>query len=323
MPTITFTAFQWSGTGYNAVYNTSVVGTMTDDDPNFEGGADSNESVTINGGPAQGTESEPYAINVSFTDTSGAAHVETFFFFRTNFTWYFIPGPGSAFTIGATLGTYQSHETGYTYDEAVCFTNGTLIETETGPKPVETLQPGDRVLRHDGTCATLRMNASHSLSAKDLARNPKLRPVRIRAGALGRNLPYRDLCVSRQHRMLVSSRIAERMTGTQNSLVAAVRLIGVPGIAIDQGRTEVTYHHLLFDRHEVILAEGAPSESLYTGAEALKSLCEETRAEIYTLFPELTAENYRPTPACPILSGPRQKKLISRHLKNKRALLSA
>ena len=69
--------------------------------------------------------------------------------------------------------------------------------------------------------------------------------------------------------------------------VAAKDLIGVPGIEIAIDLTEITYWHFICDQHQVVFAEGAASESLYTGPEALKMLGAEARAEIYQIFPEL------------------------------------
>jgi hypothetical protein len=80
MATYTVEAFRWSGTGYNALYNTSYTAVLDDNDGSFQGGSDASETVAINGGAAGSTNSLPYAINVSFTDTLGNPHVETFFF---------------------------------------------------------------------------------------------------------------------------------------------------------------------------------------------------------------------------------------------------
>ena len=62
------------------------------------------------------------------------------------------------------------------------------------------------------------------------------------------------------------------MFGTRDSLIAAVKLTDLPGISIDTHCSAVTYIHLLFNQHEVIFANGAPCESLHTGAEAMKSI---------------------------------------------------
>jgi hypothetical protein len=203
----------------------------------------------------------------------------------------------------------------------ICFCAGTLIQTAKGPKRVETLLPGDSILRADGTHTVLRRLFHASLTRDALRKNPLLRPVHISAGALGCGMPQNDLRVSRQHRMLVSSKIVERMFGKDDVLVSAIRLTALPGIYIDETVQRVHYYHLLFDDHEVILAEGAPSESLFTGPEALKSVNPKAREEIKTLFPEITRADYAPRPARAIPSAHLQRRLIERHAKNAKPLL--
>jgi hypothetical protein len=51
----------------------------------------------------------------------------------------------------------------------------------------------------------------------------------------------------------------------------------------------VTYVHLMFDRHEIVISEGVPSESLYPGPCAMDSLTAPARREIMKIFPELSA----------------------------------
>lgn len=202
-----------------------------------------------------------------------------------------------------------------------CVNENTKVLTERGPLPVQDLQPGDRIPTADGTTATLRRVFSTSVSPNDIADNPKLRPIRISAGALGQSLPERDLLVSRQHRVLVSSKIAERMFGQSDVLVAAIKLIDLPGIFIDDSITSPRYFHLLFDKHEVIFTEGAPTESLFTGREAMKSMPPAAREEILTLFPGLADQSRTPSAARPIPSNGQQKRLVIRHLKNGKAPL--
>lgn len=321
MAQYTVTAFRWSGTGYNAQYNTSYTAVIDDDDTSLNGSSDNNETISINGGAFGATAGPPYDINVSFTDTGGTPHVETFYFFNTGGSWYFIPGPGSAFTVGAFLGSYQSHTTTPTsYSTITCFVRGTRIETEQGLIPVECLKPGNRVRTKDGDYKPLRIAMSRKLSSREIAANPKLAPVRIMAGALGNNLPQRDLLVSRQHRMLTSSKICERMFGQPEALVAAIRLTELPGVFVDTAHKEVEYFHLLFDRHEVIFAEGSQTESFYAGPEALKSMSPEAREEILTILPQIRETGFIPDPACYIPPGKLQKNLIARHAKNKQPL---
>ncbi|MDG1339311.1 MAG: Hint domain-containing protein [Paracoccaceae bacterium] len=74
----------------------------------------------------------------------------------------------------------------------------------------------------------------------------------------------------------------------------------MPGIFVDPDHGEVEYFHLLFDHHEVIFAEGAPTESFYTGPEALKAISAEAMEEILAILPELNRLSYAPDPACHI-----------------------
>ncbi|WP_373634803.1 Hint domain-containing protein [Yoonia sp. SS1-5] len=179
-----------------------------------------------------------------------------------------------------------------------CLTAGTRIQTPSGPRLIDDLQAGDSITLHGepGTKDILRI-FRRDLDLADLRRHPHFRPVRIKAGALNGTLPQRDLLVSRQHRMLVSSKIAKRMFGRFEVLIPAIKLVGLPGIFVDETVRSVTYYHLLCDAHVVIYAEGAPTESLYTGKQALKALLPEIQTEILSIFPEIADETHLPQPA--------------------------
>lgn len=209
--------------------------------------------------------------------------------------------------------TYSDFEDG---TGVPCFTKGTLINTDAGVIRVQDLQVGDRLPTGANGLQTIRWIGHRRISAKDLENNPNLRPVRIVSGALGNGLPARDLLVSRQHRMLVSSKIAERMFGTSDVLVSAIKLTGLPGIYLDQEIGKVEYYHLLLDQHEVIYAEGAPTESLYIGPETLRAVPPASRLEILAIFPELADRGHAPEPARPLPSNRRQQRLIARHVRN-------
>jgi len=321
-----FIAFKWSGNYYNNVYDTSHVVTFTDDDDEYEGWGDSDERVSIDGGPQMSTWGSPYAIKVSFTDTDGEEHVETFDFFNAGGEWYFLPGPESAFTEGARLGSYRSHEIGWEYEDHMappCLVGGTLIATSRGEIAVEELRAGDRILLAGGGSRRLERVLWREVSPQEMCACPQLAPVRIAAGALGQGLPRRDLLLSRQHRMLVRSRIAERMFGCAEVLVAAAHLCAMPGIDVVRPRGAIRYHHLLLARHALILAEGAPSESFLLTPRSLASLPPRARAEVGELFPFLGADaDFSPMPPAALLPpGRRQKALVHRHAANGKALL--
>lgn len=202
----------------------------------------------------------------------------------------------------------------------VCFAAGTLIDTAAGPVPVETLRPGDLVRTRDNGLQPLRWVGSRHLGADDLARNPRLRPIRVRPQATGLANQTRDLVLSPQHRVLLASRIAERMFGSAEVLVPVVKLLSVPGIEIAHDLTEVTYLHLLFDRHEILFADGVEAESLLLGEQARLSLGSPAWAEVVALFPELAGSTLRPRPCRPIVEGRIACVLAERHARNGRPL---
>ncbi|RJE81873.1 hemolysin [Paracoccus onubensis] len=205
----------------------------------------------------------------------------------------------------------------------ICFTSGTLIETSDGNKPIEDLRPGDMIATMDDGYQPIRWIGSTSRDAIDLAQNPKLKPIRIAAGALGGGLPERDLTVSRQHRVLIRSKIAQRMFGAEEILIPAIKLVGLDGIEIIEDCEEVTYFHILFDKHQVIFSEDAPTESLFTGPIALQSVPAEARKEIVTLFPEITEPDFVAQSARPIPEQGKQiKQLVARHKKRGMPMLS-
>ncbi|MFV0385714.1 Hint domain-containing protein, partial [Paracoccus sp. (in: a-proteobacteria)] len=74
------------------------------------------------------------------------------------------------------------------------------------------------------------------------------------------------------------------------------------------------YFHILFDRHEIVRANGTEAESLFTGPEAMKSLSPEARDEIRAIFPQLFdgSTECTPTPARMVPSGKQARKLAER-----------
>lgn len=206
-------------------------------------------------------------------------------------------------------------------DFVTCFTAGTLIETPDGPRPVQDLRAGDLVMTVDDGPQPLLWSGTREV---DVTAAESLRPVLIRKDALGAGLPADDLMVSQQHRVLVRSAIAQRMFGTDEVLVAARQLTALPGIEVVADGGPVTYVHLLFDRHQLVISNGAVTESLFTGPQALKGISDAARAEILTLFPQLaeTGEALeRPCPARPLIGGRQARRLAERHLANRKPVV--
>lgn len=137
-----------------------------------------------------------------------------------------------------------------------CFAAGTLVETPCGPREVERLAPGDLVLTLDAGARPVTRVLRSAFGAADLAARPSLRPVVIARGVLGATA---DLTVSRQHCLAVETPQGPRLARAGQ---LARRL---PGLRVAEGRRRVTYVHLLFERHHVIIANGIAAETLYLG----------------------------------------------------------
>jgi hypothetical protein len=200
----------------------------------------------------------------------------------------------------------------------VCFAGGTRIRAENGTTAVETLTVGDRLVTRDNGLQTIRWIGKRFLGAQELSAYSKLQPIRIARGALGDATPSRDLVVSPQHRIVVRSRIAMRMFGSNEVFLPAKHLLDLPGVTIAADMATVTYYHLLCDNHEIVEADGALAETLYTGTEAMKSMTPEALEEIALIFGDAPLTNRPLALFCP--KGKQAKKLVERHIKNDRAM---
>lgn len=104
------------------------------------------------------------------------------------------------------------------------------------------------------------------------------------------------LAVSPQHRLHVSGWRAQFYAGEEEVLVKAIHLVRAGRLVQHHSGAPVTYHHLLFARHEIIRAEGLWSESYYPGPTTLTCHDPEVQEELLTLFPELACnpQSYGP-----------------------------
>ncbi len=175
-------------------------------------------------------------------------------------------------------------------DVTPCFTPGTLIATPRGETPVESLRPGDKVLTRDNGIQTVRWAGRRHFPGRELAAAPHLTPILIRKGALGDGRPERDMRLSPNHRVLVSSDQTALYFEEREVLVAAKHLVNHRGV-YEVETLGVTYIHLLFDRHEVLLSDGCWSESFQPQDYSLRGLGNAQRQEIFEVFPDLVPEN--------------------------------
>lgn len=158
-----------------------------------------------------------------------------------------------------------------------CFTPGTMIAVPGGQRPVEELKPGDPVLTRDNGVQTLLWVGSRTVTGQG-----KRAQVVFADGAIGNDGAF---AVSQQHRMLLSGWQAELLFGEETVLVPAKALINDDTIRLVETDT-VTYIHLLFSGHEILFANGVPSESYFVGHLATAQ-AGEMRDEVLDLFPEL------------------------------------
>jgi hypothetical protein len=134
-------------------------------------------------------------------------------------------------------------------------------------------------------------------------------------------VPEHDLWLSPQHRVLVRSRIARRMFDSDEVLVAAKHLVGVNGIEVDRTTWKVTYVHVLLDNHEVLMANGAPCESLFLGPQSRKVLGGDALEEIEQIFGGLPEAALTQAGARPLIAGRRARRMSERHAQNDKPLL--
>jgi Hint domain-containing protein/von Willebrand factor type A domain-containing protein len=174
----------------------------------------------------------------------------------------------------------------------VCFTPGTRIVTPKGEIAVETLEVGDRVVTRDHGIQQIRWIGSTKVTRGRIATNASLRPILIRKGALGTDLPERDMRVSRQHRLLVRDWRAEVLFGEDDGvLVPAFALCNDKTITEERPTEDVEYIHIAFENHEIIYADGLEAESFHPADRTVAGLSEAQREELLTLFPQLAQDS--------------------------------
>lgn len=158
-----------------------------------------------------------------------------------------------------------------------CFVAGTGLLTPEGRRPIEEIAVGDLVWTRDRGAQVVRWHG-----VRKVAGTGDFAPIRFAPGAIGNE---RELLVSPQHRMLIEGWRAQLFFGEEEILVAAKHLVNGDTIHV-ACRPWVVYHHLMFDDHEILEAEGVPSESFHPGDWILMADAG-VRREMRALFPEL------------------------------------
>lgn len=180
-------------------------------------------------------------------------------------------------------------------DRVVCFTPGTMIATPKGEVPVESLRHGDKVITRDNGLQEIRWIGKRDLGWQEFRANPHLQPVLVKAGSLGHGLPERDMMLSPNHRVLLTGGRNTLYFDEHEVLVAAKHLVGMAGVQVAESQG-TSYIHFMCDQHEVVLSNGAWTESFQPGDHSLQGLVDAQRDELFELFPDLRqaegVENY-------------------------------
>ncbi|WP_272002211.1 Hint domain-containing protein [Roseovarius sp. ZX-A-9] len=275
-------------------------GKITIDDSNGSGDAIFGDYTHTGGGdvPDQNvTQSTVSGINVNdtidvrykYTITGSDGSNNTIYFLATNGANNYGPlfASDAPLTPGVTY-TFGSFNTdgAVSYSSLVpCFTSGTRVSTAKGDSLIDTLEVGDLVLTRDNGFQPLQWIGRCTVPAVGSAA-----PIHFSKGVVGNQS---ELIVSPNHRMLIVDSAAELCFGEREILVSAKYLLGKEGVTRRVG-DKVTYIHMLFNQHQIVVANGAYSESFFPGPVGLSSLANDTREEVLNLFPELRTG----APAC-------------------------
>jgi hypothetical protein len=139
---------------------------------------------------------------------------------------------------------------------AYCFCAGSEIATPTGATVVEDLKIGDEILSADGRTIKVKWIGRQTLCKT--SHGAHIQPVRIRVGALGNDLPLKDLCVTADHGIVIDGYMVN----------AAVLVNGdtIDFVPMDELPYAFQVYHVETEDHDVVLANGVPSETFVDAA---------------------------------------------------------
>lgn len=169
----------------------------------------------------------------------------------------------------------------------ICFTPGTAIMTPDGARDVASLMEGDFVQTQDNGKAEVLWIGRRTVSGARMQAQPHLRPIRLREGALDKDVPDAGLLVSPDHRMVLRGARARTLFNADEVLVSAKNLVNDRTVVRAHGLSHVTYIHMLLGQHEIVFANGVPTESFHPASAALGSLRDEEQARLLTRVPEI------------------------------------
>jgi autotransporter-associated beta strand protein len=169
-----------------------------------------------------------------------------------------------------------------------CYCRGTLIRTPRGERRIERLKIGDKVMTASGVARPIKWIGRRSYGGRFIMGRKGVLPVCIKAGALGANVPQRDLWISPHHAMYF-----DEAGGT---LIEAKDIVNGTTIVQAKRVDKVEYFHIELDAHDVIIAEGAASETF---------LDDNSRCMFHNAHEYYARYGNEATPAAPHYCAPR------------------
>ena len=186
------------------------------------------------------------------------------------------PGITSSFTDDSITIEFDDNSIGVgqtvTFDLTTeCFLPGTRILTDRGDVNVEDLAIGDLVKTANGF-QPIKWIGKQSVDPNRVKSALRSHPICVKAGALGDNLPQRDLYLSPDHALLVDG-----------LLINAGALVNGTSIIKTDPTTPFTYYHVELDVHALMVVEGTYAESYLPQKEDRH--CYDNSDEFEALYP--------------------------------------
>ncbi len=185
-------------------------------------------------------------------------------------------------------GTYTLASTPSPGSSFICFAKGTRILAATGARPIEAIEAGDQVVTKDQGLQSVRWVGQRTVEGLS-AFHRSDRPVTIKAHAFGRDVPSVDTHFSPNHAILTDHWKTSLFFGEDEVLTAAKAFLN-SDFAFSSRHSQVTYFHVLLDRHSLVQANGMWAESLFLGTQCMEMLSQPHRLEVLGLFPGLSSE---------------------------------
>lgn len=166
---------------------------------------------------------------------------------------------------------------------------GALVPTEAGPRAVEDVWPGDRIITASGGTRTLLWRGSITI----VPSAPNARPenstlTRITADALGPQRPAPDLVLGPAARMAHSAPGIQRLTRSATAFIPARDFIDHAQIIALTPTSAVPVYQLGFARQERLNVNGIEVETLHPGALHMLGLSSEMQGLLMSMFPHLS-----------------------------------